>query len=83
MVLLFSERFSQCNCITNTTYSLSKIAHFFKKDCLLLKQTVKNSVHLNDKRDLSRKNHKSAVVAAPENVKETLSILEFFRRHYR
>ena len=32
---------------------------------------------LNDKRDLSGKNHKSAVVAAPKNVKVTLSILEF------
>ena len=65
----------------NAIASLTLLIHY-QKSLIFLKRLfthrrLRIRVHLNDKRDLSGKNHKSAVVAAAENVKATLSILEF------
>lgn len=66
----------------NAIASLTLLIHYQKSlifsKRLFTHRRLTIRVHLNDKRALSRKNHKSAVVAAPENVKETLSLVEFF-----
>ena len=65
----------------NAIASLTLLIHY-QKSLIFAKRLATNKLlraraHLNDKRDLSGKTYKSAVVAAPKNVKATLSILEF------
>ncbi len=69
------------NDFPNAIASLILLIHYQKSliisKRLFIHRRLTIRVHLNDKRDLSGKNHKSAVVAAPKNVKATLSFLEF------
>ena len=69
------------NDFPNAIASLILLIHYQKSliisKRLFIHRRLTIRVHLNDKRDLSGKDHKSAVVVAPENVKSILSLLDF------